>query len=147
MGRIQEYQVQRKSRSSCMQRPRKQTTPHNSAEEAFHNAKNSFFAELHGLPNPNQSCISNPDLYIDEIDWDNNDDDKVININSELGGSVSSGEDEDDDDDGYDVVDYKYDIRIEDINPTGWDIDVEEFSAGKVLTGLLVGHGMKMDYM
>ncbi|KAG9132640.1 hypothetical protein Leryth_016688 [Lithospermum erythrorhizon] len=37
-------------------------------EEAFHSAKNRFWAELNGIP-----CtvdIPDPDLYIDEIDWE-----------------------------------------------------------------------------
>ncbi|KAF8395775.1 hypothetical protein HHK36_019726 [Tetracentron sinense] len=39
-------------------------------EEAFHKAKNRFWAEINGLP-----CgisLPDPDIYIDEIDWNSN---------------------------------------------------------------------------
>lgn len=37
-------------------------------EEAFHNAKKRFLAKMHGLPC--DISLPNPDLYIDEVDWD-----------------------------------------------------------------------------
>jgi hypothetical protein len=37
-------------------------------EEAFHNAKKRFFAKMHDLPC--DISLPNPDLYIDEVDWD-----------------------------------------------------------------------------
>lgn len=35
--------------------------------EAFHNAKNRFWAEMHG--HPCEICSPDPDVYIDNIDW------------------------------------------------------------------------------
>ncbi|KAL3534434.1 hypothetical protein ACH5RR_002895 [Cinchona calisaya] len=37
-------------------------------EEAFHNAKKRFLAEMHGLPC--DITLPDPDLYIDQVDWD-----------------------------------------------------------------------------
>ncbi|XP_031126136.1 uncharacterized protein LOC116028542 [Ipomoea triloba] len=37
-------------------------------EEAFQNAKNRFWSQLHGIPC--DISLPDPDLYIDEIDWD-----------------------------------------------------------------------------
>ncbi|XP_022744999.1 uncharacterized protein LOC111295667 [Durio zibethinus] len=45
-------------------------------EEAFHNAKNRFWAEINGLP-----CdirLPNPDIYIDKIDWDSEIDPELL---------------------------------------------------------------------
>lgn len=41
-------------------------------EEAFHNAKQCFFAQMHGWPC--NISLPSPDLYIDEVDWDRQDD-------------------------------------------------------------------------
>lgn len=37
-------------------------------EEAFQNAKNRFWSQLHGIPC--DISLPDPDLYIDEVDWD-----------------------------------------------------------------------------
>ncbi|KAL2535896.1 uncharacterized protein Fot_17287 [Forsythia ovata] len=100
-------------------------------KEAFHNAKSQFYAQINGL-----SCVNplpNPNMYIDEIDWD-------AKVDPELDYSRSvSDTDEDEDDENKNVPDW-YHIRLEDIKPTGWDIDIqEEFSSPKVLIGLIVG--------
>lgn len=45
-------------------------------EEAFHNAKKRFLAKMQGLP-----CdipLPNPDLYIDEVDWDSEVDPELL---------------------------------------------------------------------
>ncbi|KAK9289436.1 hypothetical protein L1049_007591 [Liquidambar formosana] len=45
-------------------------------EEAFHNAKNRFWAKINGLP-----CdlpFPDPDIYIDEIDWNPNIDPELV---------------------------------------------------------------------
>ncbi|MBA0670630.1 hypothetical protein Goklo_029320 [Gossypium klotzschianum] len=45
-------------------------------EEAFHNAKNRFWAEINGLP-----CdirLPDPDSYIDKIDWDSEIDPELL---------------------------------------------------------------------
>ncbi|OAY43247.1 uncharacterized protein LOC110619953 [Manihot esculenta] len=39
-------------------------------EEAFHNAKNRFWAKINGLPC--DISLPDPDIYIDEIDWNSN---------------------------------------------------------------------------
>lgn len=40
----------------------------NAAEEAFHNAKKRFWEEINGLHS--DLSLPDPDIYIDEIDWD-----------------------------------------------------------------------------
>ncbi|XP_077242574.1 uncharacterized protein LOC143883094 [Tasmannia lanceolata] len=47
-----------------------------SGEEAFHNAKARFWAEINGLPC--DITLSNPDIYIDEIDWNSNIDPELL---------------------------------------------------------------------
>lgn len=45
-------------------------------EEAFHNAKNRFWAEINGLPC--DISLPDPDIYIDEIDWNSNIDPELL---------------------------------------------------------------------
>lgn len=45
-------------------------------EEAFNNAKNKYWAEINGLPC--DISLHNPDLYIDEIDWNSTVDPELI---------------------------------------------------------------------
>ncbi|XAR68465.1 hypothetical protein NMG60_11003584 [Bertholletia excelsa] len=45
-------------------------------EEAFHNAKNRFWAELNGLPC--DISLPDPDIYIDKIDWNSNIDPELL---------------------------------------------------------------------
>ncbi|XP_077242554.1 uncharacterized protein LOC143883075 [Tasmannia lanceolata] len=47
-----------------------------SGEEAFHNAKARFWAEINGLPC--DISLPNPDIYIDEIDWNSNIDPELL---------------------------------------------------------------------
>ncbi|KAI3450005.1 hypothetical protein Pfo_006670 [Paulownia fortunei] len=99
------------------------------AEAAFHNAKNLFFARINGLSTADYS-LPGPDLYIDEIDWDDHElNPEVLHEILELARVESDGDEED-----------HYRIPVQDMKPTGWEDDVEVyFSSGKVLTGLIVG--------
>ncbi|GMJ11849.1 hypothetical protein HRI_004854100 [Hibiscus trionum] len=45
-------------------------------EEAFHNAKNRFWAEINGLPC--DISLPDPDSYIDKIDWDSEIDPELL---------------------------------------------------------------------
>ncbi|CAK9183993.1 unnamed protein product [Ilex paraguariensis] len=45
-------------------------------EEAFNNAKSRFFARTHGLPC--DISLPDPDIYIDEIDWDSKIDPELL---------------------------------------------------------------------
>lgn len=45
-------------------------------EEAFHNAKKRFLAKMHGIPC--DMSLPNPDLYIDEVDWDSEVDPELL---------------------------------------------------------------------
>ncbi|XP_011027328.1 PREDICTED: uncharacterized protein LOC105127652 [Populus euphratica] len=45
-------------------------------EEAFHNAKNRFWAEINGLPC--NISLPDPDIYIDEIDWNSSVDPELL---------------------------------------------------------------------
>ncbi|KAH6819684.1 hypothetical protein C2S51_003287 [Perilla frutescens var. frutescens] len=92
------------------------------AEEAFHRSKNRFLAMI---TNPAHACEdddSSPDLYIDEINWDD--------------------EDEGEDKPGLEQPLILKSDRYENIKPTGWEWDckVEEFSPGKILTGQIIGY-------
>ncbi|KAG8370997.1 hypothetical protein BUALT_Bualt13G0041300 [Buddleja alternifolia] len=106
------------------------------AKEAFDSAKNRFFAQINGLPIPDESD-PNPDLYIDEIDSEAETDSELLH-ELELAKEYVSVDQEEENRNEY-VPDW-YHIPIEDIKPTGWDIEDEEFSGGKVLTGLVIGY-------
>ncbi|KAJ0043967.1 hypothetical protein Pint_17777 [Pistacia integerrima] len=45
-------------------------------EEAFYNAKNRFWAQINGLPC--NISLPDPDIYIDEIDWNSNIDPELL---------------------------------------------------------------------
>ncbi|CAL5420760.1 unnamed protein product [Camellia sinensis] len=45
-------------------------------EEAFHNAKNRFWAEINGFPC--DISLPNPDIHIDKIDWNSNIDPELL---------------------------------------------------------------------
>lgn len=45
-------------------------------EDAFHNAKNRFWAELNDIPC--DLSLPDPDIYIDEIDWDSKIDSELV---------------------------------------------------------------------
>ncbi|KAK9922168.1 hypothetical protein M0R45_030648 [Rubus argutus] len=45
-------------------------------EEAFHNAKNRFWAKINGLPC--DISLPDPDVYIDEIDWNSSIDPELV---------------------------------------------------------------------
>ncbi|KZV39822.1 hypothetical protein F511_27825 [Dorcoceras hygrometricum] len=111
------------------------------AEEAFNHAKRRFFARCGGSQphraeedaEDDDESMMDPDLYIDEIDWD--DDGQVDpDLFNELESAKLLR--------NYDNVEYHADpdpIQIQDIKPTGWDIEVESLSQSNVLTGLIVG--------
>ncbi|KZV56459.1 hypothetical protein F511_08357, partial [Dorcoceras hygrometricum] len=40
------------------------------AEEAFHTAKNRYFARINGLPYTTGGRLMDPDIFNDEIEWD-----------------------------------------------------------------------------
>ncbi|KAL7084584.1 hypothetical protein ACP275_14G231700 [Erythranthe tilingii] len=121
------------------------------AKEAFTAAKTRFRAQVNGgdvvTNNPDDDEYTNPDSYIDEIVWDDAtyeaNPDGTLEFPGGRGESVGDVEEEPNYDEAnlnnneY-VPDY-YHVRIEDIVPTGWDVDVEEMSRGKVLTGMIVG--------
>ncbi|KAK4356499.1 hypothetical protein RND71_025470 [Anisodus tanguticus] len=87
------------------------------AEEAFQHAKNKFYVEFHNFPFV-ETFKPNPDLYIDEIDWNSDIDPKLL---EELELALMKPEEEEDQDL----------IPIEEIIPTGC----------KVLTGLIINCG------
>ncbi|KAL7126936.1 hypothetical protein ABFS83_14G220000 [Erythranthe nasuta] len=123
------------------------------AKEAFTAAKTRFRAQANGdevIANPADDEYTNPDAYIDEIVWDdaNNEanPDETLEFPGGRGESVGDDVEEERNDEATNlnnnnneyVPDY-YHVRIEDIVPTGWDVDLEEMSRGQVLTGMIVG--------
>ncbi|KAK6141532.1 hypothetical protein DH2020_024724 [Rehmannia glutinosa] len=112
------------------------------AKEAFDNAKNMFFANINNNGRLSQekanttynSQLPSPDLYIDEINWD---DDGDHQVNQEILREIEMASVKD--------LQMCSNIPILDMKPTatGWEDDdgVEKvyFSSGKVLTGLIVG--------
>ncbi|XP_004136680.1 uncharacterized protein LOC101209753 isoform X1 [Cucumis sativus] len=60
-------------------------------EEAFHNAKSRFWAEINGLPC--DISLPDPDIYIDEIDWNCNvDPDLMLDLEREQIAPVREGD-------------------------------------------------------
>ncbi|KAL8029403.1 hypothetical protein ABFX02_14G223200 [Erythranthe guttata] len=122
------------------------------AKDAFTAAKTRFRAQANGdevIANPDDDEYTNPDAYIDEIVWDEatneaTPDETLDQFPGGRGESVGDVEEERNDEatnlnnNNEYVPDY-YHVRIEDIVPTGWDVDLEEMSRGKVLTGMIVG--------
>lgn len=62
-------------------------------KEAFHNTENRFYAQKNGLSFPNP--VPNPNMYIDEIDWD-----AKADLELEYSRSISNANEDGDDDDG-----------------------------------------------
>lgn len=61
-------------------------------KEAFHNTENRFYAQKNGLSFPNP--VPNPNMYIDEIDWD-----AKADLELEYSRSISNANEDGDDDD------------------------------------------------
>ncbi|EPS70522.1 hypothetical protein M569_04261 [Genlisea aurea] len=93
------------------------------AREALEAAKERFYRRVNGL-DPKSKAMD-PDLHIDEIDWNDryDDDDPVFDRKS-----VSE----------YEDVRSYHNITMDEIQATGWDVESVEFSAGKKLTGLIM---------
>ncbi|XP_042006076.1 uncharacterized protein LOC121754848 [Salvia splendens] len=92
------------------------------AKEAFLSSKNRFFATINGSLSDSDDL--NPDLYIDEIHWDEpNGHDDGFDMPS-----ISDTEDEDEDEEANAV-----DVSYWDFKPTGWECDCkdERLSEGK----------------
>ncbi|XP_033509522.1 uncharacterized protein LOC142164115 [Nicotiana tabacum] len=105
------------------------------AEEAFNYAKNRFNAEFHNLKFVDTNFEPNPNLYIDEIDWNNSEIDPQLLLELELALKAA-----DEEDDGINIPKHlrrTYEMPIEKIVPTGWD--VVDFVECNILTGLIVG--------
>jgi len=80
-------------------------------EKAFYDAKNKFYAEFRNLPFDNLE-LSNPDLYIDEIDWNPKIDSNLL---EELEFALLMKKK------GTDLVQVR--TLIEEIVPSCWDVD------------------------
>ncbi|KAF8395768.1 hypothetical protein HHK36_019719 [Tetracentron sinense] len=52
------------------------------SEEAFHNAKKRFWAEINGLPH--DVPLPDPDMYIDEVDWNSEIDPELLGLDKKL---------------------------------------------------------------
>ncbi|KAF5473238.1 hypothetical protein F2P56_009863 [Juglans regia] len=61
-------------------------------EEAFHNAKNRFWAEINGLPC--DISLPDPDIYIDKVDWNSSIDPELL-LNLEQDSNAPSEGDKD----------------------------------------------------
>ncbi|KAK6776322.1 hypothetical protein RDI58_027323 [Solanum bulbocastanum] len=109
----------------CYKQRQSTRTTQKSGEKAFYDAKNKFYAEFHNLPFDNFE-LQNPDLYIDEIDWNPKIDSNLL---EELGFALLMKKKE------TDLVQVR--TLIEEIVPSGWDVDDDVYKNG--LTGLIVG--------
>ncbi|XP_015571331.2 uncharacterized protein LOC8274329 [Ricinus communis] len=92
-------------------------------KESFINAKNRFYAEINKSPCKTE-LLPNPDMYVDEIDWD-----------AKLDPQLFLGLE--------DARNYKpceEVVPLDGIKPTGWDVDSCDWNKPVVLTGMIVGH-------
>ncbi|XP_057955343.1 uncharacterized protein LOC131149178 [Malania oleifera] len=105
------------------------------AEEAFRNAKTRYWAQINGHPCPCQISVPDPDIYIDEINWDS----EIVDFEllSSLGKAIDEHEDEEEEE-KFEADKYSHLLLDQKIEPTGWD-DVYDFAGPPVLTGLVVG--------
>ncbi|KAL6503017.1 hypothetical protein OROHE_024185 [Orobanche hederae] len=95
------------------------------AKAAFHRAKSRFYAKINNLPYPDHDeSISGPDLYIDNIDWEH-DNEEITNpgvagngFDEFCRGDSSDFEEEEEEDEVYVPADIYHHIKIEDIIPT-----------------------------
>ncbi|CAH9072367.1 unnamed protein product [Cuscuta europaea] len=125
------------------------------AEEAFNYCKAMFYAakfKLSDVPPTSYPGISpslQPDDDDDEnIDGDGSDDKVKVDDfdDDDIFGSASdiaeSNKEEEEDDNNYYcgiMKNLQESMRIEDIKPTGWDVEPYQYGAPNNLTGLIVG--------
>lgn len=104
------------------------------ARESFNRSKTLFYAKKFNVISILESLtLPDPDLYIDKIhDWDDSrlDDSELM---KELGSAI----DEEEEIEKSNRT--AREIAIEDIKPTGWDVEAEEFMDANNLMGLIVG--------
>ncbi|KAK6941775.1 hypothetical protein RJ641_027152 [Dillenia turbinata] len=91
-------------------------------EEAFNNAKNRFWADMNGLPC--ETSLPDPDIYIDEVDWDLEIDPELI-LDLERAAEVP---DETTTDENCILVGNPLVIKCEP-PPSGWGDDEEDLKA------------------
>nr|GLL43335.1 hypothetical protein DM860_006252 [Ipomoea trifida] len=111
------------------------------AQESFNRSKTLFYAKKFNILNNLEANLTlpDPDLYIDKIVWD--DDDSKIDdseLMKELGPAIDEEEIEEINNQTSQLK-RSLEIAIEDIKPTGWDVEPEEFMNANNLTGLIVG--------
>nr|GMD71455.1 glucan endo-1,3-beta-glucosidase, acidic isoform gi9 [Ipomoea batatas] len=107
------------------------------AQESFNRSKTLFYAKKFNIVN--NLTLPDSDLYIDKIVWD--DDDSKIDdseLMKELGPAIDEEEIEEINNQTTQSK-RSLEIAIEDIKPTGWDVEPEEFTNANNLTGLIVG--------
>lgn len=107
------------------------------AEDAFINAKKLFFARINNDDHHHHdSPLHDPDLYTDQISWDDDpdDDDQVKSeLLRELESAAAARKCEDEHDEEV------CRIEIQDIKATGWEQEQVYFATDKCKTGLIVG--------
>lgn len=128
--RWEDFLEAKKATATCCSRNVLEYWNDSAAEEAFQASKNRFFATINGLPVPEES-LNPADLYIDHIDWSSS-------TGASASASASGVDDDDDAEEEEEEVAVEEEVNIENIKPTGWDYTVEEFSAARVLTGLIL---------
>nr|GMD61748.1 glucan endo-1,3-beta-glucosidase, acidic isoform gi9 [Ipomoea batatas] len=102
------------------------------AQESFDRSKTLFYAKKFNILNLLEiSTPPDPDLYIAEIDWD---DSKIddCDLSDALGLLAIDDREEE-------MEEREKIITIEDIKPTGWDVEPGESYDPNNLTGLIVG--------
>lgn len=93
-------------------------------EEAFHNAKSRFWAKINGLPC--NISLPDPDIYIDEIDWNSNvDHDLLLDLEREPNAPVVR--------EGGEVIASLYESLglYQSYTCTGWGESIEDFQKPK----------------
>lgn len=96
-------------------------------EKAFHSAKSRYWAKINGLPC--NISLPNPDIYIDNIDWDSKVDPQLF-----LDLDVAKEEK------NNNVIDNSCQLILDQpIKPTGWDVSYSDIIFNKSLTGMIVG--------
>ncbi|KAL9232608.1 hypothetical protein vseg_007700 [Gypsophila vaccaria] len=84
-------------------------------KEAFRDAKNRFWANIHGQPCDNK--LPDPDIFIDEINWDSTVDPKLL---SDLENRELDSSSETEQSDGGVIIGIPSVIIQSDFTPTGW---------------------------
>ena len=95
--------------------------------KAFHSAKSRYWAKINGLPC--KFSMPNPDIYIDNIDWDSKVDPQLF-LDLEVAKEEKNNN----------VIDNSCQLILDQpIKPTGWDISCSDIIFNKSLTGMIVG--------